>query len=310
MWRGTLILILVAMAGAVRAEAIDPGAPEGAALTLARERVFETYALPVGPVGIDGSGTRQISGAAAWAAFRIDDPEAGTAAVMAGYRQRLAEQGVELIHDCAGLACGGFDFRFGVSILPPPGMLMDVQDFAQLSGRRGAPEVYVSILASRVQGTVYVQTVTLVPTEAPAAITEAPQAPSQDDGVLLPQDGRELLDRLRADGHVRVEGLAFETGGAALSGGSDETLDLLARMLTRDAELSVAIVGHSDNEGGLEPNIALSQRRAEAVMQALIARGVVPGQLEARGVGYLAPVTSNTSEEGRARNRRVELVLR
>ena len=85
---------------------------------------------------------------------------------------------------------------------------------------------------------------------------------------------------------------------------------MLARMLTRDDELAVAIVGHSDNQGGLALNLDLSQRRAEAVMQALIDRGVPPGQLEARGIAYLAPVASNATEEGRAQNRRVELVLR
>lgn len=303
--------VLVALAAvSARAEGVVPGAPDGAEVTVTRARAYETYALPTGPVRLDGAGTQDVTGRVSWAAYRLENAGATTAGVMSAYRDRLAGSGFEILYDCRGEACGGFDFRFGVSILPPPAMLMDVQDFAQLSVMRAEPEVYASILASRVHDRVFVQTVTVVPAETPVEVTEAPAPAAAEETVLLPQDERAILDRLTSDGHVPVDGLAFEPGGATLSAGSDETLDLLARILTRDAELSVAIVGHSDNAGGLAPNIALSQRRAEAVMQALIRRGVTAGQLEARGIGYLAPLTSNATEEGRARNRRVELVLR
>lgn len=308
MWRAALVAVLAGLP--VLAAGVDVGAPDGAVPTLQRSRAFETYAIPVGPIGQDGSGTFQIEGAVTWAAFLLDDPEATTAAVMAGYRDRLSALGFEVLHDCANDACGGFDFRFGVSVLPPPAMLMDVRDFAQLSAHDPAGGVHVSVLASRVQARVHVQTVTVVAGDAPAAISDAPAPAAPEETVLLPQDERTLLDALRERGHVPVEGLDFDVGGAAISAGSDETLDLLARILTRDSALSVVIVGHSDNEGGLDPNIALSQRRAEAVMQALIRRGVQPGQLAARGIAFLAPVASNATEEGRARNRRVELVLR
>jgi OOP family OmpA-OmpF porin len=81
-------------------------------------------------------------------------------------------------------------------------------------------------------------------------------------------------------------------------------------MLRDNPALSVVIVGHSDNQGSLEANIALSQRRAEAVRAALVERGVEPERLEAHGIGFLAPVTSNAAPDGKALNRRVELVLR
>jgi OOP family OmpA-OmpF porin len=127
---------------------------------------------------------------------------------------------------------------------------------------------------------------------------------------MPPQDQRALLARLMEEGHVPVRGLEFEVGGANLSEGSSEVLDTLARTLKREEDLAVAVVGHSDNQGGLALNLALSQRRAEAVMRALVERGVPQTRVEARGIAYLAPVASNATEEGRARNRRVELVLR
>jgi OOP family OmpA-OmpF porin len=128
--------------------------------------------------------------------------------------------------------------------------------------------------------------------------------------VILAQDEKSLLDRLTDTGHVPVQGLIFETGGAALSEGSAPALEILARFLSRNPELAVVIVGHSDNQGPLDANIDLSKRRAEAVRAALIKRGVAAGSLEAHGVGYLAPVSTNATDAGRALNRRVELVLR
>ena len=130
------------------------------------------------------------------------------------------------------------------------------------------------------------------------------------DAPIEPESGASLLENLVSFGHVPLSGLAFESGGAALASGSGAALDRLVALLTDNPDLRIAIVGHSDNRGPLRINIEISQRRAEAVRNALIRRGVDGARLEARGVGYLAPRRSNETEEGRALNRRVELVLR
>lgn len=330
-----LVLAGGALASGAAAQ-VEPGAPEGARQTAHSQSVFDSFALPVGPFGLDDPAVRQVEGAVARSAWRLDDPEASVAGVMQGYRERLVGMGFEPLFECAGEACGGFDFRFEAEILPPPGMLVDVRDFAQLTANRDQPEGFVSILVSRVLDSVYVQTVSVVPpahaapAQAPTAQSPgAPTAPDAPDAessaeaigappapetpsetVSLPQDEPALRARLSQDGHVPVQGLDFEVGGATLSPGSAEVIDRLADMLRRDQDLSVAVVGHSDNKGGLELNLALSRRRAEAVMRALVERGVPAARLEARGVGYLAPVASNATEQGRAQNRRVELVLR
>jgi OOP family OmpA-OmpF porin len=292
----------------------DPGAPEGARETAHVVRDYDSYDLPVGPFDVHRRDVRKVEGAVAWSAHRLDDPVASVAGVMQGYRERLEGLGFETLLDCAGEECGGFDFRFGAEVLPPPGMLLDVRDFAQLSAARDEPEAYVSVLASRVLDSIYVQTVSVTPAAEPAeAATEIEDAPTVEtapETVIQPRDARGLRERLTREGHVPIRGLEFEVAGTRLSDGSAEALDMLASLLTREKGLSVIIVGHSDNQGGLDVNIDISRQRAEAVMAALIERGVPAAQLEARGVGFLAPLASNATEEGRARNRRVELVVR
>jgi len=292
---------------------LDPGAPEGAVSTARSDRPFDRYALPVGRYAPGATNAREIEGRVIWSGFRLDAPDVSTAEVMEAYRTRLAALGYQPIFDCANAACGGFDFRFAAQLLPPPAMLIDTADFAQLSASRTADngtDTFVSVLVSRLLGAVHIQTVIVAPGDPGLMITPAPEPDAAAQPVILAQDEKSLLDRLTEFGHVPVQGLVFETGGAALSEGSAPALEILARFLSRNPGLAVEIVGHSDNQGSLDANIALSKRRAETVRAALIERGVAAGRLEAHGVGYLAPVSTNATDAGRTLNRRVELVLR
>ncbi len=114
---------------------------------------------------------------------------------------------------------------------------------------------------------------------------------------------------LKTSGHVEVPGIYFDTGKSELKPESDAALTEIARLLKANPALKVYVVGHTDNVASLDLNTRLSQARAEAVVQALVGKqGIAAGRLIGRGVGPLAPVASNESEDGRARNRRVELV--
>ncbi len=288
----------------------DPGAPEGARQSAHSERAFDRYALPVAPFTADQHGTRAIEGRIVWSAFRLDDPSATTTTIAENYRSWLSEQSFTPILDCSAEACGGFDFRFGAAILPAPGMQMDATDFVQLTAEKPAERLAASILVTRVLGTIYIQTVMIGPGEPPTTLVVQEAAVTQPETLILPSEERVLHEALLERGHVRVEGLDFSVGGAQLTESSSQALDMLARLMTRNEEISVIVVGHSDNEGSLEANLELSKRRAEAVRDTLIERGVGANRLDAHGVGFLAPVTSNASQGGRALNRRVELVLR
>ena len=118
-----------------------------------------------------------------------------------------------------------------------------------------------------------------------------------------------LAGDIRQTGHVAVYGIYFDTGKAELKPESDESLAEIAKMLGADPGLKLHVVGHTDSTGLFDANLRLSQGRAEAVVNALVQRyGIAAARLRAHGVGPLAPVASNGDEEGKAKNRRVELV--
>lgn len=120
-----------------------------------------------------------------------------------------------------------------------------------------------------------------------------------------------LLGGLEADGHVRVDGLLFAHDSDELLAESASALGVLADMLSERLDLQLYVVGHTDITGSLNYNLDLSRRRAQSVVAALETDyGIAAGRLTAQGVGPLAPETTNASEEGRAQNRRVEIVVR
>ena len=119
----------------------------------------------------------------------------------------------------------------------------------------------------------------------------------------------EMSKAIANTGRIALYGILFDTAKADLKPESKPALDEIAKLLQSDSKLKLRVVGHTDNQGALESNIALSKRRAEAVTAALASSyGIAANRLSAFGVADLAPVASNSGEEGRAKNRRVELV--
>lgn len=130
---------------------------------------------------------------------------------------------------------------------------------------------------------------------------------TMDSGQVV-VDANALGAGLDADGKVTLQGIYFDTGRDTLRPESDAALAQVVVLLQQRPALKLRIVGHTDSTGSAQANLALSQARAARVRDALLARGVAAGRLEAVGMGPNAPVASNDTEDGRARNRRVELV--
>lgn len=116
---------------------------------------------------------------------------------------------------------------------------------------------------------------------------------------------------LAREGKVAFYGVYFESGKAELKPESRDQIGEMAQLLKAQPALQVFVVGHTDNQGAFDANLQLSQQRAQAVVDALVkGQGIEARRLIAKGVANLAPLASNAAEPGRAKNRRVELVLR
>ena len=117
----------------------------------------------------------------------------------------------------------------------------------------------------------------------------------------------DLSDQINKSGHVAVYGIHFDTAKATIQADSESVLQQIVQLLKQDAALKLRVEGHTDNQGAAATNQALSEKRAQAVVAWLTSHGVAPSRLTAKGFGATKPVADNTSEDGRAKNRRVEL---
>lgn len=136
------------------------------------------------------------------------------------------------------------------------------------------------------------------------------QPKQMDAGKVTVFDAAQIASGLQAEGKMSFYGIYFATGKADLEPQSKAQLDQMAKALSQNAGLKVFIVGHTDNQGSVEGNVGLSQRRAEAVVAALVRDYKIDSKrLSPRGVANFAPLASNAAEAGRTKNRRVEMVI-
>jgi OmpA-OmpF porin, OOP family len=132
--------------------------------------------------------------------------------------------------------------------------------------------------------------------------------------TLLQREGVPPLHRrapagLAQNGHVEVPGIFFDFAKSDIKPESEPALRAMAKLLQGSAALRVWVVGHTDSVGPADSNVALSEARAAAVVRYLTQKlGIEPRRLSPHGAGPYAPVASNATEDGRARNRHVELV--
>lgn len=311
--------------------AFEPDLPAGARQLVDEEKNRAYYELPLGPFRNGTLPTERARGLVRQQSWRMEGQVGAVTEIAEALSAQLVQDGYELVFHCLTEDCGGFDFRFETLVMPPPDMFVDLSNFRFISARRDTdqgPEV-VGVMLSHTTSAAMVQVISTTPmapvqlnlvgsedrealegeTLAPASLGED----HQDDAPTIRSDDTEtnlMIATLINQGHVVLIGLDFPTGSSDLSDGSYASLDTLAAWLFENQGRRIALVGHTDSEGTLDNNIALSRARATSVLTYLVEKlGVPEAQLEAHGIGFLAPIASNAQADGREANRRVEAVL-
>ena len=310
MIRSTLAITL---ALATSAEAQSLQFPSNATLMRDEAVTLDSYTVPTGIWENDALPTLTAEGQIIRQAWRIGAASLTTLQILRPLREQLRNDGFDILFECQTEACGGFDFRFALDVLPPPQMRVNIGDFRFLSAARDVAlgREFVTLLVSRTAQAGFVQVTQITPA------TDAAPAPlaSVDPAIVTPgvepaPSDAPIAAQLDTVGRAVLGDLAFVTGAAQLGEGDFASLQALADYLARYPDRQVALVGHTDSTGSLDANIALSKRRAAAVLERLVGQyGVPRRQLAAEGMGYLAPVASNLTAEGREANRRVEVIV-
>lgn len=300
--------LLVLAAGGVQAQTLD--FPSNASLQVEVVSPADSYDMPLNIWDRGEMPVQTVEGRVTQQAWRIDAASLTTLQLVRPLREQLRNDRYRIIFECQTEACGGFDFRFGVATLPPPEMRINIGDFRFLAAEKtgsDGPE-YLTLFISRTAQAGFIQVTHVGPLAQEAApLASAAAEPARAFGDLA---DIALADQLEQTGRAILRDLDFETGSAQLSDADYGSLRDLADYLLLHPDRTVALVGHTDSAGSLATNIALSKRRAGSVLERLVTvYGVARRQLEAEGMGYLAPVSSNLTEAGREANRRVEVII-
>ena len=277
-----------------------------------------SYTLPLGPFRDGAIPGKVLEGRVTKAAWKTENPVRSTMDLLVPMREQLENQGFAVSFTCESFECGGFDFRFATPVLPEPEMHVDLGDYRYLAAEKGGKAVTLLVSRSSTAGFVQVievdaTSITPDPKPTTAAASPASPLPVQTPFTTsTPKTAAELPtgEDLLNTGSRILDGLEFPSGSTTLPEKTYPSLDELAGWLKSNPKLKIAVIGHTDASGGLDVNIAISKKRALSVRQYLIEKhGVSGAQIEAEGAGYLAPIASNLTEDGRRANRRVEVMV-
>ncbi len=345
---GLLMTGAVALADATIPTKDIPGAAdakvlpryEGAFIVSFERQQYADFTLPLSPLERTGKTdsnnnnvfaakqAKEVEGALTRIVYLLP-PDRSPLEVLRNYQDVLQKAGGEVLFECKGEGCGGSATRsssggggdtslmmafFTEKMLKDPAfsngacaLTSPITDQRYFSGRLPV-EGGDAFLA--------VQTFTISDggnfckafTGRTVAVVQLVEPKAREKKMVVVQ-AAEMAKSIDSAGKVALYGILFDTDKADLKPESDPTLQEIATLLKTTPSLNVVIVGHTDSAGNFDYNIDLSKRRAAAVVAALAKRFQVPAErMKSAGVGMVAPAASNSTDEGRAKNRRVEVV--
>jgi OmpA-OmpF porin, OOP family len=253
-------------------------------------------------------------------------PDRSPLEILRNYQQEITSKGGNILFECKTDDCGGADNAgsgggggiMSLSMYLYPGNLVRDPAFsnswcAVMSGttdqRYTAAELpsenaHVSVLTYTVVDNLYCSAFN----GRTVAIVEIIEGKPREQNMVT-VSAADMAQQIDNSGGVALYGIYFDFDKADVKPESTPTLNEIAKLLRTDLRLKLLVVGHTDNVGGFTSNMALSQRRAEAVVNELVGKyQIARSRLIPVGVSFASPIASNKTEAGRAKNRRVALV--
>lgn len=319
-----VIFLLLSVTAIVQAQEDAPGTEDHPMVSRFKDSYidgqqilnFTSYTLPVGPAVKDADGQRvpskkiSLEGRVTRTLYRGPKGRS-TLEIQRNYQSALSSAGFEILYTCADKACGRLfhwifyhDMGQRITSTATAKSAFDIpQDlrYVAAKGQVGDKTVHVSVLIAFDAGFSKLS-------KQPVSLVEVIESEAMETGMVT-IDAEAMAKGIDAEGHIAIYGIYFDTGSAEIKSESTTALEEISKLLNNRPSLKLLVVGHTDNEGEYEYNMGLSGRRANAVNRNLVDQyGIAANRLRSAGVGYLAPVSSNDTEQGRRKNRRVELV--
>jgi outer membrane protein OmpA-like peptidoglycan-associated protein len=288
--------------GAAAGEADHPLVPryEGARIIRREADEFTDYPLRTGKAR--ATGTRTLEGALTRLTYE-GPRDRSVLEVFRNYEAVLRQAGFETLYSCNRVECG--DIRKDIESGERYMLLWGAGDHRYLAAKRSGHEgdAYVALYVTRNGGGGPAKGRAMVQLD----VIET--RPMEERMVVV--DAGTLHGDLARDGRVALYGIQFDFDRDTLQPGSAAQIGQIAGLLRQSPALAIRVVGHTDDKGTPGYNLALSQRRATRIVDALAREhGIARGRMDAVGAGAAEPVARNDTEEGRALNRRVEIVER
>ncbi|MEY4485442.1 MAG: Inner rane lipoprotein YiaD precursor [Verrucomicrobiota bacterium] len=323
--RSFLFLAAITLSAIPSSAADIPGAKdplglkryEGTRITYYNEKAYDAYELPIGKMtdinftshkGVFEKSLK-LEGKVTRVSYASSDPSRTSLEVYRNYKTELADKGWSILWEGSENELSrGEGFGFAHFFAGRPGQTFEHSHLGAhfIAAKKDNAHLGMYIVNFN-DG--YISDPKLAPAKgAPIVAIDVVESAAMDEKMVVVK-AEEMASKISDLGGINLYGFYFDFNSATLKGESAPTLDEVAKLIEADSSLRLLVVGHTDAVGAFDYNIDLSKKRAASVVAALAERvPAAASRLTACGVGYQCPIANNSSEGGRAKNRRVALV--
>jgi OmpA-OmpF porin, OOP family len=307
----------------------DPGDPphlkrySGAVVFSHSKETYTPYRIPLSKWAYKAGAQSEdsyekmmdVEGSLTRIAYYIPDLQRTVIEVQRNYLDELPQAGWEILFQGKGSAQlhGNFGYRTRIREAVPKSQILEYphpEETAFVAARRtdADGDTYATFIITKYENGLVGPFEGIIKRDMVLVRADVIKPRALENRMVF-VNATQMQSDITATGHASIYGILFDFNKADLKPESQPTLAEIGKLMAANPGLKLLVVGHTDNVGTLDFNRDLSARRAQSVVQALSTQyGVAPQRLHGEGVSFLCPVSTNDTEDGRAKNRRVELV--